>query len=955
MKCTCRCGCDATGLPCGCCDGIEVRTPLPISNRPDLPALQHRFGRHGDVLASLLARLSSPELPALRELRTRARDDWTIALLDGWATVADVLSFYSERIANEGYLRTARERRSVVELVRLIGYEPRPGVAAGVHLAYTLDPGHRTVIPAGTRSRSVPGPGEQPQTFETMDALAARAMLNRLGPRLTRPQLVSMKADPVHLQGTGLNLAAGDALLFRLAPKDAPGVRFVAGVAEDLARSVTTVSFRSPPRPPRLVQPTNIGTLALALSGAKATAAGTDVLGAPTVLMTNQPPAQTFPHGGTAGDSWVRTLEAIEPSLAGALTGAWATADVTPRLTAQVWVLRTRAPLFGHNAPPRLVDLADGVPQFGEWAVIESEQVFEHELRVSLDQPAAKASAGDWAVVDYSGVDPDSPLLPETGSGDEPPPPLVTTIERVDTSVSRKTYGMSGTTTRLTLADRWINIEDNESDDFTIIRGTVVHTGAEELTLAEEPIDDPIAGDVLELDAYYDGIAPGRLLVVAGERLDLPGTNGVTAAEVARVAAVAHAAAPSEKLERPGDPLHTYLRLSRPLRHWYRRAGATIHGNVVHATHGETRVEVLGSGDASVPLQRFGLRQSPLTHVSAPTPSGITGTLETRVDDVRWPLVGSLAELGPVDRGYTTTVDAGGAVAMVFGDGEHGARLPTGIENVRARYRQGIGKDANVAAGAITILATKPLGVKDVVNPVPATGGAGPDATDHVKEAAPLPLKALDRLVSLADYGDFARTFAGIGKAAAAHVIDRGRRVVAVTVAGVDDIAVDEASDLVANLRRALRRWGDPDLPVVVLVRQLLLAKLRIIVGIHPDHDWAVVEPAVRAELAMTLGFDARALGQDLTESEVLVAVHRVRGVTRAHIDAITALRYDAGTIVELEPLVVPGPPPAPYHPGRRVMAEEIRSVGGRAAPAQLLYLSGAVPELLVLDRETMS
>ena len=44
-------------------------------------------------------------------LRTRDDDDFTIALLDAWATVADVLTFYQERIANESYLRTATERR----------------------------------------------------------------------------------------------------------------------------------------------------------------------------------------------------------------------------------------------------------------------------------------------------------------------------------------------------------------------------------------------------------------------------------------------------------------------------------------------------------------------------------------------------------------------------------------------------------------------------------------------------------------------------------------------------------------------------------------------------------------------------------------------------------------------------------------------------------------------------
>ncbi|MFD0346184.1 hypothetical protein ACFQ0M_09130 [Kitasatospora aburaviensis] len=151
-----------------------------------------------------------------------------------------------------------------------------------------------------------------------------------------------------------------------------------------------------------------------------------------------------------------------------------------------------------------------------------------------------------------------------------------------------------------------------------------------------------------------------------------------------------------------------------------------VHGNVVHATHGETRAEVLGSGDAAVPGQRFALRSGPLTHVSAPTPTGVASTLEVTVDAVRWPEQPRFLGLGPDDRGYVTETDERGATTVVFPDGTAGRRPPTGTENIRARYRTGIGAAGNTAAGRITLLATKPLGVRDVVNPLPATGGTDP-------------------------------------------------------------------------------------------------------------------------------------------------------------------------------------------------------------------------------------
>src|SRR6516162_1834915 len=120
----------ADGAPaldaCGCCEGTP---PLPaISNRPGLTSIAYRVGTYGVFLRRLLDGIGSavirdgPNQGArpLAALATRSLDDPSIALFDAWAVIADVLTFYQERIANEGYLRTALERRSVLELARAI-------------------------------------------------------------------------------------------------------------------------------------------------------------------------------------------------------------------------------------------------------------------------------------------------------------------------------------------------------------------------------------------------------------------------------------------------------------------------------------------------------------------------------------------------------------------------------------------------------------------------------------------------------------------------------------------------------------------------------------------------------------------------------------------------------------------------------------------------------------------
>jgi hypothetical protein len=124
---------------CGCCEGVERVTPVSNENRPGLSALVYRAGTHATFLETMLARLSTQQLPApagdevqsagprpLLALRTRETQDASVAFLDAWATVADVLTFYQERVANEGYLRTAGERRSVTELANLVAIDRGP-------------------------------------------------------------------------------------------------------------------------------------------------------------------------------------------------------------------------------------------------------------------------------------------------------------------------------------------------------------------------------------------------------------------------------------------------------------------------------------------------------------------------------------------------------------------------------------------------------------------------------------------------------------------------------------------------------------------------------------------------------------------------------------------------------------------------------------------------------------
>jgi predicted phage baseplate assembly protein len=190
-------------------------------------------------------------------------------------------------------------------------------------------------------------------------------------------------------------------------------------------------------------------------------------------------------------------------------------------------------------------------------------------------------------------------------------------------------------------------------------------------------------------------------------------------------------------------------------------------------------------------------------------------------------------------------------------------------------------------------LLTKPLGVSGVTNPRPATGGTDPDTDTALRSRAPLPTLAMDRLVGVRDYQDFALARAGIAKAAAAQLVAGGRELVHLTLAGVDDGAIDPDSDLLRGLLGATRRFGDPGVPVVVAARARWNLVLEARVGIEADRAAELVRPHAEAALRSALGFEARPLGEGVRLSAVLAALHGVPGVV-----FVDVLRFGATTDV---------------------------------------------------------
>lgn len=933
MKEPCDCCREAGNSPCGCCEGIEIKTPQPVYNRPGLNQIAYRIGTHSAFFESMKARLNGFYLEhkdaegkpfrtyPLTGLSTRAPNDPALALLDGWATVADVLTFYQERIANEGYLRTATERRSIVELAALVGYRPRPGVSASVFLAYNIDANTQedVVITAGSRSQSMPGPGEMPQPFETSEDLQARAEWNNLKPRLARAQ--SEKAitdnDRVYLKGISTNLKANDALWLEF-DKDKRFFKQVHEVLPDNAADRTLITFAPPPTSkdfepvavrriigrlvlPASLQPANRLQLRqdlrrqFALPAERLSQSSMPLM---TAIVEPPPSGATIRPAAQAGYS---VLGAFSTALRQHLATATAAVKLTEKKIA-IYPLGIKAAVFGHNLPLPINGLCASdppppppPPRPPAVVGLQAAAVGSNEnLRVlALDAEYQSVRVGDRVAIKTTS----SPVrFAKVGSvetmtlgGPQSADlaffstcPTITTLKNGANDM-RPRFNLGEPikikVTVLTLDADW---RDAGRQPDQVIKTTTVYIQSGKLDLAEEPITDPICGstaETIELDGFYRDLEAGRRVIISGERSDVV---GVRFSEAALLASVRHDVEPGL----PDENRHTYIQLAEKLAYCFKRDTVTIYGNVVNATHGETRIEVLGSGNGAKALQSFALKQSPLTYVSAPTPSGIDSTLRVFVNHLEWRETETLAGLESSDRSYVVQTDNDGKTSVTFGNGAQGARPPSGVENIRAEYRNGIGKAGNVRAEQISLLLTKPLGVKEVINPLRATGGADRETRDQARKNVPLAVKALDRLVSTQDYQDFCRIFAGIGKAFAVELSDGRESLVHVTIAGAGDSPIDVNSDLYRNLRKSLHDFGDPFQKIQLTVRELLLIVIEAGIAILPAYRWEPVVTAVRAALLDAFSFERRELGQDVTLSEVIRVIQAVEGVAYVDVDA---------------------------------------------------------------------
>jgi len=718
-----------------------------------------------------------PTEPALQDWRARNSRDLGLMLLEMWAYVSDVLGFYDERIANESYIRTAQRRTSLRRLVELIGYVPAPGIAGSITLAAIAEGRIDVTLPVGTGFRSDAFAGQAPQVFEITEETVISTFKNQW---TTGPVPATVpQPTPTELANGGVQ-APGDRTFFIFETA-------AFALAEDQIAVITVDGFD-----PQVARVKKFHSF-----GAKDGKTYNEVeFDQPVGIPDGTSPLSVHTQKPTAviNPTFSPENDGSDPPPVDSESVDGTTFKMTVNLESQTSQLKPRDPVI-------IRDTSSGSEVFA-FAVVDSVAI-------------TSVTVGSMQV----------PVSNLTGS----PAQLVTTLTTVPLLQSVTKITLITNTdfkNRLELLD-----STQFSFSFNFINGGTL-TAVADIDLDRGDIEGKalaVTGIVQPPpDAQADPSIPGNLNLPGDFLLSDSDKHGagVTGTMVFDSSGHARLLAKSDSLNPPEQTFRTPV---------------TVLGNILFATRGETvNNEVLGSGDPRVGGQTFKLKKKPLTYLLT---GGIdrVSTLHVFVDNVEWHEVRSFLNCGPQSRAFTVRHDDDQQTFITFGDGVHGARLPSGVSNIVATYRFGSGKAAP-PAGAVTQIARPVIGLRAVRSPVAATEGRDPEGPDELRSAGPKSALLFDRAVSARDFEIVAGQQAGVIKVIArfAWIPDLGAAGVVVRFIGTP-----KASDIQSTLAKR----AELNLLIDVHKAEAAASTLHLVIEIDPDFQPDPVVAAVKAAL----------------------------------------------------------------------------------------------------------
>ncbi|HBL60570.1 MAG TPA: hypothetical protein DDZ80_19575, partial [Cyanobacteria bacterium UBA8803] len=323
----------------------------------------------------------------------------------------------------------------------------------------------------------------------------------------------------------------------------------------------------------------------------------------------------------------------------------------------------------------------------------------------------------------------------------------------------------------------------------------------------------------------------------------------------------------------------------------------TVYGNLVAANQGKTEKEaVLGNGDSRQKFQTFKLPKSPLTyhHLPGATPPEAP-ELQIYVSDRLWQRVPAFFNQQPDAEIYIVREDSNGDSWVQFGDGTTGKQLPSGIKNIVAKYRTGIG-----AYGALKletkVQASGRLDRLDRIDlPGIVTGGAAPETGENAKAAAPGKIQSLDRLVSLQDFESETLAIPGVAKALATWELVDNVPSVVVTVL-METGRTQEFTTVAEILSNLDRCRGAQRFPIAVPEGKRKYVYIAANVAFDPTCRWNLLQKDIQAALGVTgenqglFSLQNRRFGQKEYTTRIAGIIQNVPGVLWVEVKGLISL-----------------------------------------------------------------
>lgn len=841
-----------------------VAFPAVLFNRPGLRKIDYRIGGYAEMRDHMLARLDAH--PLLAAFTHRGADDPGIALLEGAAVVGDILTMYQDVYANELFLRTARGRESIAELVRLTGYRLAPGLGGEAAFALLVKGSRPVVVPRGYGVKAQLDASPAPVIFEADAALRAWPHLSSF--HLYRPRTTpaiefgAASFDVVGALPDGLKLGSGDRVLLGVSD----GTVAQAGELKHAQIAIVDACTEA------------LGVTRVTIRG------GFTALGR-WIALPLIVPMQMSGGSGAVPQMHAGQPAGQRPGQMMQMSSLTIPDDELPPLSTRQLVAFKLSAGFRHfgssGAPVRTVVGANGrtSQEYIDFRRPLDEAMYTDSgtpIRADefpLDRDTDAVAPGTTVVVEGD-------LTPWHGHYHR-------WIVRKVASVAKRSAGWGtaqGSCTWLALDDRFTGTLVDTPLTHADIRSLALHVVEGEGFLLHAPEVNTPATTGADLDFHG---TPDEVSVLADRALLLVGADG--SVEAAHVASVT----PSKDSTRPG---FQRIRLDREVKYadFEREAPrVTVHGNVLRATEGKTEDEaVLGDGDHRLSFQTFPLPKSPLTYRLQPgeTPPH-HAELYVWVGGIAWSRVDTFFAAGPDDHVFIVREDDDGRSWVQFGDGANGARLPSGKGNIVARWRTGSGSTGPVKAGTTPQPGSRLDGLDKVLLPGDVVGGAAPETESVARVAAPGRMQSLGRLVSLADFEAEALAVPGVTKVRATWTDAGGTPCVQLTVLTASE-SPEDADKVAATLSEIDRTRGPRRHVLRVIPGTRRYVSLHVVAAFDARRREADMRAAILEALGVS-GLEAdgiagddglfslahRGFGQSAHSSQILAAVQHVEGV----------------------------------------------------------------------------